>query len=176
MDVTASLLDHVPESQPVRPPPPQVVESSSTTWRQVVVGVVGFGGACLMLYGNAQNSNRGAGPIASIVGAAIVSTFVTLVLVAAVVHFVREKATGRQHVGRFEVHCSTCETRLPGGYRGEGETEALARVLKKHEDEAHPPYDPTIRKVLEVRIALVNVGTLALPTMIRRYRLTAVSD
>ncbi|MGO9876375.1 MAG: hypothetical protein ACLPVY_21585 [Acidimicrobiia bacterium] len=175
--MTARLLDHLPEPQRVSPPPaPPVVESSSTTRGQVVVCVISFGGACLMLYGNAQNSNRGAGPIASIVGTAIVSTFVALVLVAAAVHSVRDKAADRHLIRRFEVHCSTCETSLPEGYRREGETEALARVLKKHEDEAHPPYDPTIRKVLEVRIALVNAGTLALPTMIRRYRLTALSD
>lgn len=174
MNVTASRFDDLPESQSVLLPPP--AESSSTTWWQVRLGVVSFGGACLMLYGNAQNSNRGAGPIASIVGTSIVSTFVALVLVAAVVQSVRDKAASRQHIRRFDVHCSTCETTLPGGYRGEGETEALARVLKRHEDEAHPPYDPTIRKVLEVRIALVNAGTLALPTMIRRYRLSALTD
>jgi hypothetical protein len=130
-----------------------------------------------MLYGNAQNSTGGAGPLASLVGAVIVATLSALIVVAATVHSVRANAADRlRDPRRFQLRCTTCNTTLSGGDRGSREAEALADALKKHEYRAHAPYDPTIRKVLEIRIALANAGTLDLPTDIRQYRLTDFSD
>jgi hypothetical protein len=75
---------------------------STKRWRPVALGLVGLGGACLMLYGNAQNATRGAGPIATILGSVIVTTLACAVVVTSIVHSLlrNTRATSRGTAAR----------------------------------------------------------------------------
>ena len=122
-------------------------------------GLVVFAGACLMLYGNAQNSTVSPGPIAAKVGAAVVATVTALVVVGTMRRRQRDRAADRR-TGVSELSCTTCNKRLPGRHRARTPRTAFARAVRRHDDEAHRPHDPTILQILAVRIALVQAGTV----------------
>jgi hypothetical protein len=75
-----------------------IAPPSTKLWRPVAFGLIGLGGACLMLYGNAQNATRGAGPTATILGSVIVTTLACAVVVTSIVHSIlrntRARSTG----------------------------------------------------------------------------------
>jgi uncharacterized membrane protein YidH (DUF202 family) len=146
-------------------------EPTAAAW-PTALGLVVFAGACLLLYGNAQNSTTGPGPIAAKVGAAVVVTVTALAVVVAMRRRQHERATDRRTGQYFELTCTTCNKRLPGRHRAQ-ESDAFARAVRRHDDEAHRPHDPTILQILAVRIALVQAGTVDLPTTVRRYELAA---
>jgi len=125
-----------------------------------------------MLYGSAQNANTGPGPTAFTAGAAVVTIVVALIVVVAIHHSVRDNAVARTTGQFFQLRCTTCNTQLPGQYRAH-DSDAFAKAVRKHDDEAHPPHDPAILQILAVRIALIRAGTVDVPTLVRQYELTA---
>lgn len=172
MDVMHSPLDQRIPARPAPTQPPDA-ERSAKSWPSVVLGVAALGGAGLMLYGNSQNATGGAWPPASVVGTATVVALAVFIVVAATVHSMRANAAERlRDPRRVRLHCTTCDTTIPGGDRGSRETETLANSVRRHEERSHLPYDPTIRNVLEIKIALALAGTVDLPTEVRHYRLT----
>ena len=167
---TGTVIDQgLPSARAAKPPP--TPEPAPASW-PTALGLVVFAGACLMLYGNAQNSTVGPGPIAAKVGAAVVATVTALVVVGTRRRRQRDRASDRRTGRYFELSCTTCNKRLPGRHRGQ-DADAFARAVRRHDDEAHRPHDPTILQILAVRIALVQAGTVEVPTTIRRYELAA---
>lgn len=67
---------------------------SKMRWLQLVVLVLGMGGSCLMLYGNAQNIAGDGGELATITGTVVVIVVGMLVVVSAVSG---ERRSRRQH-------------------------------------------------------------------------------
>ena len=49
--------------------------------------------------------------------------------------------------------------------------QAIAKAMKGHEDEAHPPYDRNIRDKLFASILLLNDDLIGLPMTVGRYSL-----
>jgi len=155
------------------PDPEAEPNARPRAWPGVVLSAGICAGAALMLYGAAQNAKTGPGPAASAAGVVVVIASVVGVVVLAMRTSARERVERRLGVRRFELRCTTCDAVLPGAYGARVDADALAKVVKVHEARAHPPFDPAILKVLAVRMALVDAGTVALPAMIRRYEVTA---
>jgi len=175
-------MDVISEVTPERDGPPLLSRPAATPERVpepaprpvllAALGVVSLAGAGLMFYGNGQNSTRGAGPVAAIVGTVIVATIAALICGAAIAHSMRVRAASERSP-RLQVSCTTCGAPLPYPRNSVSDSDAIVQAVRRHERDAHPPYDPTILRVFEVKVALVSAGTLALPTEIRRYRLSA---
>jgi hypothetical protein len=167
---TGAVIDQGPPSARAAKTAP-TPEPAPAAW-PTALGLVVFAGAGLMLYGNAQNSTTGPGPIASSIGAVVVATVTVLAVAVAMRHRRHERAADRLTGRYFELTCTTCDKRLPGRHRAQ-ESDAFARAVRRHDNEAHRPHDPTILQILAVRIALVQAGTVDLPTTVRQYELAA---
>jgi hypothetical protein len=158
-----------------RPAQSATAARPTPVWPQTGLGLTLFAGACLMLYGSAQNSTAGPGPVASTIGTAVVATIAVLIVGAATRHTVRDRATARRTGRFFQFRCTTCNTQLPGHYRAQ-DSDAMAKAVRKHDDDAHRPHDPAILQILAVRLALIQAGTVDASTTVRHYEVAATSD
>jgi hypothetical protein len=154
-----------------RPATSAIAPQPTPVWPQTGLGLGLFAGACLMLYGSAQNSTAGPGPTASTIGTAVVATIAAVIVGAAMRHTVRDHATARRTGRFFEFRCTTCNTQLPGHYRAP-DSDAMAKAVRKHDEDAHSPHDPAILQILAVRIALIQAGTVDAPATVRHYEVT----